>query len=188
MKVEKTCPECGKVFLDWPRGRSKYCSKGCYRLPLYKRLLRNLIIAPNGCWLFAGFKSPEGYGRICVTQTKGKGWKYELVSRVSYQHFKGPIEPNMLICHHCDTPACFRPSHLYQGTHSDNAADKVKRGRMNPPVGERAGSAKLTSAQVLSIRRDYATGVPSLKDLATTFAVNKGTIASIVRRKTWAHV
>ena len=29
----------------------------------------------------------------------------------------------------CDTPACYEVEHLLDGTHADNASDKVERGR-----------------------------------------------------------
>ncbi len=30
-------------------------------------------------------------------------------------------------CHHCDTPSCVRPSHVYAGTMAENVRDSVKR-------------------------------------------------------------
>jgi hypothetical protein len=35
----------------------------------------------------------------------------------------------MVIRHKCDNPPCCNPKHLIIGTHSDNAKDRVRRGR-----------------------------------------------------------
>lgn len=39
------------------------------------------------------------------------------------------LVPGEEACHHCDNPICVNPKHLYVGTHSDNMADAVRRGR-----------------------------------------------------------
>ena len=49
------------------------------------------------------------------------------------------------------------------------------------------GSAKLTAADVLEIRRRYADG-ETVTALAGKFGVRHGTIGPIVHRKTWTHI
>lgn len=54
--------------------------------------------------------------------------------------------------------------------------------------GEGAGMAKLTEDQVREIRRRYVPYKVSTVTLGREFGVTSGTISSIVRRKSWAHV
>lgn len=60
-----------------------------------------------------------------------------------------------------------------------------------PPVrrGERSGRAKLTTADVLEIRRRAALGVKgTMAALAREFGIAQQSVSLIVQRKNWAHV
>ena len=64
--------------------------------------------------------------------------------RISYREFVGEFPDELFICHHCDNPPCFNPSHLFPGTNLDNIADMVQKGRhkvkRNYATGEDHGS------------------------------------------------
>lgn len=72
----------------------------------------------TGCWLWTAHCNRFGHGTINI-----KGRK-QLVHRVSWQEYIGPIKD--LICHkqECPNPNCFNPEHLYDGNHYTNQQDR----------------------------------------------------------------
>lgn len=75
------------------------------------------------CWLWQGCVNNMGYGQIT---SNGKTY---LVHRVAYEQLAGPIPEGVNALHRCDRPRCWNPAHLFLGTHADNVADKVAKGR-----------------------------------------------------------
>ena len=53
--------------------------------------------------------------------------------RFSYLLHNGHLDPDLLVCHTCDNPLCCNPKHLWQGTHKDNSADMIAKGRHRKP-------------------------------------------------------
>ena len=100
----------------------------------------------------------------------------------------GEIPQGMEICHKCDNPPCVNPNHLFAATHAENMRDCMKKGRLNPPIGERAGAAKLTVLKVIQIRMLYQPGIVSLSQLAKLFEISERSIWGIIHRKSWKHV
>jgi hypothetical protein len=118
------------------------------------RLLAKVVVTPNGCWEFNGFRLPNGYGRIYGIERD----KVMLAHRLSWTVHMGPIPEGMCVCHTCDNRPCVRPDHLFLGTASDNMQDCSRKGRafrhevMPATRGEKHWSNKLTDAQVREIR------------------------------------
>lgn len=72
------------------------------------------------CWPFAGARTPKGYGLI-----RDDGGNVAYAHRIALAAALGrPLGPGMLACHKCDEKSCVRPSHLYEGSKSDNELDK----------------------------------------------------------------
>lgn len=81
----------------------------------------------TGCWLWKGKPSHGGYGVFCLD--KKLGGRRAGAHRVAYELAKGPIPAGMCVCHSCDNRICVNPEHLFVGSHSDNAWDKVRKNR-----------------------------------------------------------
>lgn len=130
------------------------------------------------CWNWEGTKRQDGYG-----QFKHNDELY-VAHRASWIIHHGPIPDEMIICHKCDNPQCVNPHHLFLGTHADNMADKVSKGRQ-AKRGETA--KKLTRRAVSSIREAYAQGATQAS-LAEKYGVTMATISRVVTRKVWRNV
>jgi hypothetical protein len=113
-----------------------------------------------------------------------------LAHRVAWEVTNGPIpsdKPHIL--HRCDNPRCVNPAHLWNGTHQENMADKVRKGRasrVGHPPGAGTPIAKLTDDQVRAIRAMRSTA--SLRQIAQHFGVDFSNVSKICLRKTWRHI
>lgn len=139
---------------------------------------------PNsGCWIWMGAYSPiNGYGVVRYMS------KTHRAHRMAFWAASGrPVPKTFDVCHKCDNRLCVNPDHLFLGTRRQNMRDCISKGRfkfLEPMVGEKSPNSKLTEKQVMSIRRDRR----SQRAIARAYGVDKGTIACIVKRKTWKHL
>lgn len=136
----------------------------------------------DGCWLWTGSVNDCGYGTIRIN---GKTKK---AHRVVYELTHGEIPNGLVICHHCDKPACVRPDHLFAGTMADNMADMRMKGRAHPPTpvrGEKNNFAKLTCETADNIQREYAQGGISYRKLAERYGVSTYAVYAIIKGINW---
>lgn len=139
------------------------------------------ILRTEGCWLYQGFITETGYGRL-----KFDG-AYQYAHRVSYQMYCGPIADGSCICHHCDNPCCVNPKHLFLGSRGDNVRDMDEKGRRLSAYGEQSGVARWHNGEIEEMRRLYHEGV-DLRLLGLMFRTAESAISTIVRGKTWRHI
>ncbi|QTN04664.1 hypothetical protein GTN27_15695 [Ochrobactrum sp. EEELCW01] len=132
------------------------------------------------CWNWQGAKDSLGYGRFHIGISRNAAM---LAHRVAFGIATGD-EPEA-VCHHCDNPSCCNPSHLFGGTRADNNLDMARKGRCaeeKPSLeGENHPQSKLTNADVLEIRRIYADGGITQRQLAAQFGVCQRSINKAVR-------
>lgn len=88
------------------------------------------------CWLWTAGRTQEGYGHFRISRD-GR-WIKTTAHRVAFELTYGPLDEGLFACHHCDTPPCVRPDHLFVGPPGDNSRDAARKGRL--ATGERHGS------------------------------------------------
>lgn len=154
-----------------------------------RRFEEKYIPEPNsGCWLWTACTLPTGYGQLGVRRGRKRSM---LAHRLSYEHFHNDkLQEEDLVLHHCDTPQCVNPDHLFVGTQADNMADMDRKGRRVPPphrAGERNGHARLKRQDVRAIRAAVAAG-ESHRQLAERYGVSRPTVSAIAARRIWKHI
>jgi hypothetical protein len=181
---EKTCEHCGDVFSRDTRNtwayweKAKYCGHACAGMAHRARLegkrlskaetFSRWVIKSDGCWIWSGATDKDGYGIFSY------GRKSYRAAKLALELDGRPVPKGLYACHTCDNPPCIRPDHLYPGTPTQNMADAIARGRLNPRT-------KLTADQVVDIRRAAGTH----DEIAATFGVSRANISLIREGKTW---
>ena len=113
----RLCIACGTAFKGRPEGRfcSKHCANSRPRLggPL-ARFMRKVQEQPNGCWLWTGYLSEDGYGIFKLPSGAVKAHRW------SFERQVGPIASGLELDHVCRNRACVNPAHLEPVTHQQN--------------------------------------------------------------------
>lgn len=130
------------------------------------------------CWPWTGSRSWSGYGRLFVESRRITATRLALA-------FAGQVPPvDRLVCHRCDNPICVNPAHLFVGTHAENTADRVRKGRRLHALGRNKHSAKLTPDHVREIRRSPLT----CRLLAEHYGVSEEAVRFARVGRTWGDV
>jgi hypothetical protein len=160
------------------------------RQQLKNKLLSKIRVSENGCWEWTAGHGGNGYGNVWFA-----GKRYP-AHRASYMAFIGDISPDLCACHRCDNPNCINPDHLFPGTKLQNNQDRHQKGRSAGPKGdknwqhshvdlvlkgERHPFAKLTDAEVASLRKEYSAGGVYQRELAAKYGISRSHVANLVR-------
>jgi hypothetical protein len=136
-------------------------------------------IPEAGCWVWLGTVANMGYGQVNANAIVHKT---RLAHRVSYELYVGKIPSGKVVMHRCDNKLCVNPHHLSLGTHTDNQADKYRKGRQAKGIG--LPQHKLTEQEVREIRS--ATG--SMSGIAKQYGISQSAVSLIKSRKRWEHI
>ena len=128
------------------------------------------------CWLWQGAVGSTGYGVLTIEK------RQHYAHRLSWEMHYGRIPDDKIICHHCDTPLCVNPTHLFLGVQADNIHDALRKGRMRH--GSLHPNAVLDEQQIQTILQSTL----SSRQLAKLYHVSKTTILNIRNRVSWRHV
>ena len=180
---------CGMHYMRWRRYGdvsfvkiARLSFKRIEEIKLW--LLSHRNITSQGCWEWTGAMHDKKwpYGDVCIDG------KHHKVHRLSARLFKGyDYNSRLLVCHECDNPPCFNPSHLWTGTDKDNCTDKMRKGRHVIKGGESHYKSKLKDAQIKEILKIYKLG-ETQKEIAKIYNVHPSTIRSVLVGETWKHI
>lgn len=145
------------------------------------RFNEKLYIDDNGCWIWRSMKL-DAYPTFTLFGEKMRG------NRASYLIFNSSpiLIDKPCICHSCDVPRCVCPDHLFSGTHKENMADMVSKGRS--AMGEASGRSVLTEADIIKIRMLNDSGNNSMEIHKRFPQVCSNTIKSVINNETWIHL
>lgn len=162
----KRCLHCTDAFKA-TSNTQKLCSPKC-------KLLYKVEEKDRGCWEW----KTKLVGRYAVVPYNGKGWK---ASRLSYTLFVGKIGDGLCVCHRCDNPKCYNPSHLFLGTQFDNMRDMINKGRDKKALGIENQNAKLTPEKV----KDIFLSSMGNDEIGKKYGVSRVTASDIRKYKAW---
>ena len=185
--IYRVCAQCSKTFGVWPckvrKSGGVFCSRACHFLNRVEKSVPpeirfwNYVNKTEGCWLWTGACASRGYGHLVIKKPR-----YTTAHRLSWEIHNGPIPKGLWVLHHCDTPACVRPDHLFLGTRADNEHDRTMKGRGNARFVQAFGEVKplcvwakdprcLVKRKTFNKRLDR--GVPPEEAMTSLFEVPK---------------
>ena len=141
----------------------------------------------NECWPWNGYKNEDGYGRVQINEYSY--YAHRVIYSLAFPNvieWKAPsrTEEVGFLLHKCDNPCCCNPSHLFVGTHADNMADKVAKGRSPDFSGGKGPRCKLTIEQAQEIREKRRNGITA-RQLAAEYEISLPSIKTLLAGKSY---
>jgi len=141
----------------------------------------------DDCWNWLGYKNNEGYGRTWINDHGY--YAHRVIFNLAFPNTITLNAPEStadsgFLLHTCDNPSCCNPKHLFVGTHADNMADKVAKGRSPDFSGDKGPRAKLTMTQAREARQLRKEGI-STKELAVRFGISLPSMKTLLAGKSY---
>jgi len=95
----------------------------------------DIPMEPDECWEWNA-ATRNGYGVLGAPNSNRIVYAHRWV----FENFIGQISPDKEICHICNNRLCVNPTHLYEGTRSDNMKQCWRDGRAVIPNRWRPGT------------------------------------------------
>lgn len=137
------------------------------------------IQGDDDCWFWQRGKTGAGYGAYYQPYRPRPIYAHRYAYWLTYGDFDGRAK----VLHTCHNHACCNPRHLILNT--DANAPRSQGGWKS---GAKHHNASLTDKKVLRMRKLYAAGEHSQRELARMFKVSVSVVNDIVNRKTWVHI
>lgn len=150
------------------------------RLPFWERVRLQTVEGPDGCHLFVGRTNEDGYARV------GMCGKLVFLHRVMWERHNGPVPTGKEICHTCDVRSCVNPDHLFAASHLENIRDMWRKGRGRVFRGSDQAQAKLSEADIPTIRTRIANG-DTCAAIAADYQVSDAAIRNVKKFRGWSH-
>ena len=176
-----TCQRCGADFGARTK-KPKASARQPFRLTDTDYIVHfcAAVELDTPCWVWRWSRIGNGYADI------RRNYRHLMVCRLVLGIVDKPqFEYECL--HACDNPPCVNPAHLRVGTRTDNVEDAVSKGRMPNQQGAGNYNAKLTEADVLTIRRMASSDTPKV-EIAEAFGISLIHLYEIQTGKAWRHL
>lgn len=87
--------------------------------PLARKIKASTVTDDNGCWVWQGSLSHNGYGMVTAKTNDGRKTTRR-THRIMYEEMVGPIPNGLVTDHLCRNRACCNPAHLEVVTQREN--------------------------------------------------------------------
>lgn len=125
----------------------------------------------NGClvWPMRKFET-TGYG--CITYLGNNTSVHRLMYALLNNKHVYDLPSSLHVCHDCNNPPCYEPTHLFRGNASMNALDAFADGLRQPMKGMANPQCKLSDTQVRELVAKFRRGI-SAANLALEYGISK---------------
>lgn len=158
-----------------------------YLIKSVEQFWSNIRVMENGCWIFDADKSHKYYRIVAIPIPETDGAVRRTgAHRYAWELVHGYNPMGFFVCHHCDTPPCIRPDHLFLGKPVDNTRDMIEKNRnaRAQPNQPYYNVKKLTVSEIREIRKRGESSTM----LASIYNVSVSMVCRIRKGNRWQHV